>query len=174
MKTVKEWLELLPEPYRSKALRNAKQCPWSSIHAKTYSAARALLDAFDWEESPEKHEHWFKLYDDLMNKKISLDAGQPEESTKQTNTKTKTMLDKYSAQAVATVTLVYGTDVSELSAKQCLSAIKANNDEIKSLTESGVTGPYVDQQIAARRAANAALVAQLNTFAAPVAAPVAG
>lgn len=60
-KTVKEWLEELPEPYRNKALHNMKhpnKCIVTNIKD-------AIMGAFVWSESKEGHDYWDNLYSSL-------------------------------------------------------------------------------------------------------------
>lgn len=57
MKTIQEWLQELPEPYRSKALKNANPC---NIRLERPSLALAIRAAFIWEDSPEGAEYWFE------------------------------------------------------------------------------------------------------------------
>jgi hypothetical protein len=82
---------------------------------------------------------------------------------------TPTMNPKYSDQPVANVTLVFGTDVSTMSASDCLGAIKGNNSAAKALTDTGITGPYVEEQLNRYAAANEVLLKRLNSFATPTA-----
>jgi len=50
MKTIREWLEDLPEPYRGQALANAKDAG-TIEESGYYSLSVALISAFDWEDS---------------------------------------------------------------------------------------------------------------------------
>jgi hypothetical protein len=62
-KTIKEYLETLPEPYRSQALKNTYK-----IHldeAGKDSVGHALKSAFFWESSPEGHDYWENFYHSL-------------------------------------------------------------------------------------------------------------
>lgn len=58
MKTIKQWLEELPEPYRTQALENYE-------NNKVQSLSFALINAFEWYDTPEGIEYWADL-----NKKI--------------------------------------------------------------------------------------------------------
>jgi hypothetical protein len=62
MKTVKEWLETLDEPYRSQALENLLP-EYASI--LEYSVNEALLGAFTWVNSPQGYEYWADYEDSL-------------------------------------------------------------------------------------------------------------
>jgi hypothetical protein len=95
---------------------------------------------------------------------LSDEAIVAESSTQQTQTNTD--MSKYADIPVATPTLVFGTDVSDLKPAACIATIKANNAQIKELTDTGIESPYITAQIAGLNAANAALVTQLDTFAA--------
>lgn len=55
MKTIKEWLQELPEPYKTQALNNT-----SSIMAnnKVESLSYAIESAFIWTDTPEGHFYW--------------------------------------------------------------------------------------------------------------------
>ena len=79
------------------------------------------------------------------------------------------MHPKYSDQPVATITAVYGTDVSTMSANDCLNAIKGNNAAAKALTDTGITSAYIEEQVAKYKAANEVLIRQLDSFAKPTA-----
>lgn len=53
LKTAREWFETFPEPYRSQAMKNARDLK------DTYDAAhKALSCEFVWDESPEGQDHW--------------------------------------------------------------------------------------------------------------------
>lgn len=54
-KTIKEWLEGLPEPYRTQALKNTKDVMLGSQSTSSYYA---LKRAFRWADSPEGFDHW--------------------------------------------------------------------------------------------------------------------
>ena len=59
MKTIKEWLNDLPEEVREKALRNARK---DSLDVKRISFKKALAGAFIWYKSPEGHKYWNEIY----------------------------------------------------------------------------------------------------------------
>lgn len=54
-KTVKEWLELLDEPYRTKAL---ERCNKNCLHYKESNMYLAIAGAFMWEDTEEGFEYW--------------------------------------------------------------------------------------------------------------------
>lgn len=68
MKTIREWLEELPEPYRSQALENFDNY-WTKEEqddlSKRISLSFAVLSAFAWDESKQGGDYWNKLYDTL-------------------------------------------------------------------------------------------------------------
>ncbi len=59
MKTIKQHLNELPEPYRTQALKY-----FEPQTAQTQS--EALMCGFDWRESKEGFSYWGKLYDRLV------------------------------------------------------------------------------------------------------------
>jgi len=56
---IKYWLKSLPEPYRSKAIKN--YCPDNKYESFT-SQKQALLSAFLWEKTKEGFEYWNELF----------------------------------------------------------------------------------------------------------------
>lgn len=56
--TIKEWLEELPEPYRTQALTNARP---DRLTIKRTSITSAIDNAFSWSDSQEGHVYWSKL-----------------------------------------------------------------------------------------------------------------
>lgn len=60
MKTTKEWLELLNEPYRSQALKNMNP---DVKNAKVINMSAALLTAFPWNHTEEGFKYWKDLFD---------------------------------------------------------------------------------------------------------------
>ena len=64
-KTIKEWMELLPEPYRTEALANM----WWEDKDNNYStAAEALRQAFNWSRSAQGTVYWKDLCFTLKNR----------------------------------------------------------------------------------------------------------
>jgi len=65
IKTIVEWFVLLPEPFRTQALLNAK--PNFLASSKEDSLAGALSKAFDWSYSPEGRKYWKCLHGIVVN-----------------------------------------------------------------------------------------------------------
>lgn len=70
MKTIREWANLCADDtIRKWWLDNANNCVWNNwffdIDEKTM--AEALIDSFDWEDSPEGADFWDKIYNDMRN-----------------------------------------------------------------------------------------------------------
>ena len=59
-KTIREWLNELPEPISSRAIKNAENESESSLEEEdvTSSIMCALAGAFVWNDTPEGHEFW--------------------------------------------------------------------------------------------------------------------
>lgn len=64
MKTVRQWFEELPEPYRTQALANTEE---EMLDIDDDSVAGSLLGAFRWDSSLEGHEYWQDISDTLFN-----------------------------------------------------------------------------------------------------------
>lgn len=65
MKTIKEWLETLPEPYRAQALKNIAEHPFddkTDLTTPVESLAEAI-DSFEWFATEEGHDYWEELYE---------------------------------------------------------------------------------------------------------------
>lgn len=75
MKTIREWLELLPEPYEGQALTNS--VGKESLDLEENTLFDALVSAFIWNESAEGEEYWRTLAED----KVLPYAGQTEPPT---------------------------------------------------------------------------------------------
>lgn len=60
-KTNLEWLQELPEPYRSQAIKNCKRLDGDT----GFSVVDALAGAFNWDDSPQGHEYWAALHNEL-------------------------------------------------------------------------------------------------------------
>lgn len=64
--TVREWLEQLPEPYRTKALENAKYFCSGWLGAKCEDMADAINSfgskQLGWESTPEGHGYWSEVW----------------------------------------------------------------------------------------------------------------
>lgn len=60
MKTIREWLNELPELYRSRAIKNAENDPEPSLEEEAAESivGGAVAGAFVWRDTPEGHEFW--------------------------------------------------------------------------------------------------------------------
>jgi hypothetical protein len=59
MKTIREWLEELPEPHRTQAINNAEK--YDMIDISVDSLIDAIGQGFIWRESPEGGNYWVDL-----------------------------------------------------------------------------------------------------------------
>ena len=62
MKTIRQWLEELPEPYKSVALRNAEDDVSRAIDDNVEHMSVALSRGFIWRESPEGSAFWRSVF----------------------------------------------------------------------------------------------------------------
>lgn len=71
MKTIKEWLETLEEPYKTQAFINTSN---EMLEEETINLSYALLDGFIWSDSPEGSEYWDNVHTqiELDNKKYFI------------------------------------------------------------------------------------------------------
>ena len=63
-KTIKEWLNTLKEPYKSKAIQQTNK---NILELQCNSITDALLKMFEWESSEEGDLFWDNLYVTLEN-----------------------------------------------------------------------------------------------------------
>lgn len=63
MKTIRELLEELPEPYRSEAFQNCETA--SLFNRMEHTKKDALATLFDWDKSPQGNDYWHSLYKSL-------------------------------------------------------------------------------------------------------------
>ena len=63
-KTIKEWLNTLKEPYKSKAIQQTNK---DILELQCNSITDALLKMFEWESSEEGDLFWDNLYVTLEN-----------------------------------------------------------------------------------------------------------
>lgn len=63
MKTIKEWLETLEEPYRSQAIKNTEE---SLLPIERESLDDAIIKAFTWSDTEEGFNHWNALYNSVQ------------------------------------------------------------------------------------------------------------
>lgn len=61
-KTIKEWLEELPEPYSTQALNNADEF---LLDCTKETQPEALKVAFIWSTTKEGHDYWSQLSETL-------------------------------------------------------------------------------------------------------------
>lgn len=61
-KTIKEWLEELPEPYSTQALNNADELLLNCTYG---TQSEALEEAFVWFATEEGHDYWEQLYETI-------------------------------------------------------------------------------------------------------------
>ncbi len=59
-KTIREYFNLLQEPYKSKALFNTTE---DKLNTNVYNMKEALRIGFDWRKSKEKSFYWSYLFD---------------------------------------------------------------------------------------------------------------
>lgn len=69
MKTIEEWLEMLPEPYSSEALENRRATQTYILYD---SEVCALQGAFDWHKTPQGWKYWVDLCQKLENGQIEV------------------------------------------------------------------------------------------------------
>lgn len=60
-KTVREWLEELPEPYRSQAIENLVKYPLPRSKCFFKKMEDALLHGFDWDLTPQGFSYWHRV-----------------------------------------------------------------------------------------------------------------
>ena len=63
-KTIKEWYEELPEPYRTQAITNCEtQSPkgYDILNSFSQCKSRAIAQGFFWQTSPEGEEYWSEI-----------------------------------------------------------------------------------------------------------------
>lgn len=68
MKTIKEYLNELPEPYKTQALKNIESIKTDCF---AISLEDAILGAFLWDFSPEGHDYWQDLHDGIKADKFA-------------------------------------------------------------------------------------------------------
>lgn len=73
MKTIREWITTLDQPYRNMALnmltaydREKGQYIRDRAFLKEISLSEAVLGAFEWKSSPQGHDFWGRLYTKLV------------------------------------------------------------------------------------------------------------
>ena len=63
MKTIIDYLNTLPEPYKTQAINNTGD---KNLNRKVKSLNEALMSAFPWQGSPEGYRYWFQLRDSVV------------------------------------------------------------------------------------------------------------
>jgi hypothetical protein len=66
-KTIKDWLNTLKEPYKSKAIQQTNK---DILEIQCNNITDALLKMFEWESSEEGDLFWDELFESLVNKGI--------------------------------------------------------------------------------------------------------
>ena len=61
MKTIREHLETLPEPWRTQALENTKEV--GNLNLKKPTLKEAIAHGFWWDDTKEKEKYWEDLFD---------------------------------------------------------------------------------------------------------------
>lgn len=63
MKTIREWLEGLPEPYRTQAMNNTIRVGKRSLDSISIcnSLYWVIQEAFVWQDSPEGGKYWIDV-----------------------------------------------------------------------------------------------------------------
>lgn len=59
MKTIKQHLETLKEPYKTRAINNTSN---NNLKLKRISTSLAIYDAFTWSNTPEGSDYWRSLF----------------------------------------------------------------------------------------------------------------
>lgn len=62
VKTIRQWFEEFPEPYRKQALENTDK---EELDENINDAKMALAGGFNWNSSPQGFSYWDKFYDTL-------------------------------------------------------------------------------------------------------------
>jgi len=74
MKTIREWLEQLPEPYRGQAMANMDIQRPGDLGGEHPCIRNAIEAAFRWDDSKEGHEYWSDLRDKYKSAPWNDDA----------------------------------------------------------------------------------------------------
>lgn len=67
-KTIREWYEELPEPYKTEALANCEKqstLDWNTADATCNKLSEAVAFGFLWQNTPENEDYWQVVYDTL-------------------------------------------------------------------------------------------------------------
>lgn len=63
MRKIEDWLNMLPPPYKERALENLYLSNWNNANKLADTAASALSTAFNWGKSPEGVNYWLNVMD---------------------------------------------------------------------------------------------------------------
>lgn len=63
-KTIKDWLNTLKEPYKSKAIQQTNK---DILKENSKDLEEAIYKMFDWEASDEGFEYWSELVENIEN-----------------------------------------------------------------------------------------------------------
>jgi hypothetical protein len=83
MKTIREWLKTLPEPYRELALLNLDDVPLrvGCANEQSVNLACAIYDSFWWVASPQGNDFWADIHTRAQNgdfDKLDIDCTIPD------------------------------------------------------------------------------------------------
>lgn len=74
MKTIRQWLEELPEPYRTQALENIRVKEVLGLPELSFEVA--LRSAFTWDATPQGYDYWLAVFDNPPRKLIAITDAQ--------------------------------------------------------------------------------------------------
>lgn len=63
LKTRKEWFETLEDPYKTELIQNSSPL---KLKQKVVSLEIAVIMAFVWGDSPQKHKYWENFYNSIF------------------------------------------------------------------------------------------------------------
>lgn len=176
-KTIEEWLGMLEEPYRAKALEAYRYHPLRPTTFTVKSLKMALQMGFLWRETKDGHDYWAKIYyamykdGETYSEHFKAEPivtaeeifSESSESRKETD---KTTMD-YNTTPVARPTLVYGEDVAGMNEKRCLQLIEDQQTLIAKLEKLGIESVTIAARISEAKTVIGELVKRLDTFAPP-------
>ena len=88
-KTIEQWFQELPEPYKTKALTNCQEqstFDWNTGDANCNSSSQAIAFGFLWQDTPEGEEYWQEVYDTIAADEdafITLEADEFDDNHKE-------------------------------------------------------------------------------------------
>ena len=71
MKTIEEWFNMLPEPYRTEALSNTSDY---ILDTTDESFDDAIYGAFKWDDTRQGHDYWLNVVTKIKRKIIKLNT----------------------------------------------------------------------------------------------------